>query len=515
MKLFTVLSSVVLLTLAGCEYEETSELNAFSPAEMYIKCKDYFVGNGVPQNESLAVELCRRSAEEGYAPAQYYMGFLYFSGNSVNRNSADAVKYYRMAADQGIVEAQAILGSSLYKNRDLPLDQEEAIKYLIIAATHDPESMTELAKLYLDGDIMPRKNRRAAELLHTASGYKYVPALVMLGRMYLHGTGGILTDHYKGLNLLHIAADQKNNEEALIALSEAYFAGLGVEQNASVALEFLVKAADEGSDEAAGRIADYYWNDGEYGKAAYWFNRLAEKNDLSSQVRLAEMYSTGMGVDKNEVLALDLYEKARRQGYKDGEYVIAVLLSHMPQRRDEALRIAEKLYARASEENNVQNLAKLYYFYGDRDGINDTSKARDLLEKIKETGDYGAVYQIGSDLYSGAKGLTEDKDGGRNLVMLSAWAGIADAEYTVGLWKEEGAEGRPDKIAAYAWYQVADTQPEAVRHKKALKLNRRELRKAQEILKGIVNQQKKFGAELELMRKTREASQEKDESGQS
>ena len=52
----------------------------------------------------------RKAADQGYAPAQYYLGRAYSSGDGVAEDLAEAVRWYRKAADQGDAAAQCSLG---------------------------------------------------------------------------------------------------------------------------------------------------------------------------------------------------------------------------------------------------------------------------------------------------------------------------------------------------------------------------------------------------------------------
>jgi len=53
-------------------------------------------------------------AEQGYAGAQYGLGFMYFSGNGVTQNYTEAVKWFTLAAKQGNAGAQYGLGAMYY-----------------------------------------------------------------------------------------------------------------------------------------------------------------------------------------------------------------------------------------------------------------------------------------------------------------------------------------------------------------------------------------------------------------
>jgi uncharacterized protein len=54
-------------------------------------------------------------------------------------------------------------------------------------------------------------------------------------------------------------------------------------------------------------------------------NALAATGQVEAQALLAELYARGDGVEKNDVLAAEWYEKAARAGYSDAQYALGLL----------------------------------------------------------------------------------------------------------------------------------------------------------------------------------------------
>jgi len=71
----------------------------------------YLSGKGVTKNEKMATELIRKSAEAGYAEAQYQLGLCLETGQGVEKDKDEALRWYRLAAEQGNAAAQAKLKS--------------------------------------------------------------------------------------------------------------------------------------------------------------------------------------------------------------------------------------------------------------------------------------------------------------------------------------------------------------------------------------------------------------------
>ncbi|KAF9088993.1 hypothetical protein BGX23_006994 [Mortierella sp. AD031] len=61
----------------------------------------YKLGQGVPQNYSLAVDWFRKAADQGHVDAQYDIGNMYMYGQGVPKNDAQASVWFKKAVDQG------------------------------------------------------------------------------------------------------------------------------------------------------------------------------------------------------------------------------------------------------------------------------------------------------------------------------------------------------------------------------------------------------------------------------
>jgi len=93
------------------------------------------------------VDWYRKSAEQGYAYAQFRLGECYYKGKGVPEDKAEATNWYCKAAKQGHVEAQYKLGECNFKGEGTPKDEAEAMKWYHKAA----EQGHTLAQFRLDG----------------------------------------------------------------------------------------------------------------------------------------------------------------------------------------------------------------------------------------------------------------------------------------------------------------------------------------------------------------------------
>ncbi len=73
----------------------------------------YSSGEGVDQDYSVAAQWFRKSAEQGYYPAQYNLGNSYLNGKGVDQDYSVAVQWFTKSAEQGFLKAQFNLGGAL------------------------------------------------------------------------------------------------------------------------------------------------------------------------------------------------------------------------------------------------------------------------------------------------------------------------------------------------------------------------------------------------------------------
>jgi localization factor PodJL len=106
---------------------------------------------GAPQPEQAATWFAR-SAEKGFAPAQYSLGTLYEKGNGVTRDTAVARDWYVKAAEQGNVRAMHNLAVLFATGVDGKSDPVLAARWFREAADHGmTDSQYNLGILYARG----------------------------------------------------------------------------------------------------------------------------------------------------------------------------------------------------------------------------------------------------------------------------------------------------------------------------------------------------------------------------
>ncbi len=81
---------------------------------------------GVRKDYKKAVELYRKSADQGFAPSQSNLGNMYSQGLGVKQDYKKAVELYKKSADQGDAEAQHNLGLMYVQGLGVKQDYKKA-----------------------------------------------------------------------------------------------------------------------------------------------------------------------------------------------------------------------------------------------------------------------------------------------------------------------------------------------------------------------------------------------------
>lgn len=112
-------------------------------------------------------------------------------------------------------------------------------------------------------------------------------------------------------------------------LSKLYEAGIGVEQNNTLAFHWLSEGANHGHAKSQCDLGDAYRlgigviQNSE--QAAYWFGKSAHQGYANAQYWLGYCYYFGEGVATNEVTAAEWVKKAAEQGSVSSYYFLGVM----------------------------------------------------------------------------------------------------------------------------------------------------------------------------------------------
>ena len=108
----------------------------------------------MPRDAQRGLAWVRKSAEQGYSPAEYTMGVACQYGD-LDGGLEAAARWFRLAAEAGIAAAQYELGVALVNGDGVAMDRREGVDWLQRAAVQGkPEAIADLETLAKAGIII-------------------------------------------------------------------------------------------------------------------------------------------------------------------------------------------------------------------------------------------------------------------------------------------------------------------------------------------------------------------------
>jgi TPR repeat protein len=164
-------------TGAVCEPPHTDIDATRRKAETGDASAEYELGRSMlsrtPADSELAAAIpwFRRSAEQGYAPAEYMYGSIFREGRWKDPNQL--VYWWTKAAEQGIVNAELWLGAFYEQGRyGVERNYSNAFKWLSMAAKQgQPDAQVALGQMYENGEGVPLDYGLAAHWYRKAADH--------------------------------------------------------------------------------------------------------------------------------------------------------------------------------------------------------------------------------------------------------------------------------------------------------------------------------------------------------
>ncbi|CAA9341023.1 MAG: hypothetical protein AVDCRST_MAG89-2609 [uncultured Gemmatimonadetes bacterium] len=229
-------------------------------------------------------------------------------------------------------------------------------------------------------------------------------------------------NHDSAVAYFQRAADE-GEPEAMSYLAIAYLSGEGTQRDRVRGMHWLSQAAKKRRDpsgmNALGLVyendermhARYYW-------ARHWYTEAAELGHAEAMRNLARHYRTGLGVERNDSMALEWYRNAVRAG-------------------------------------SVDALAEIGGMYEQGlDGGRDAGEAIRWYRQAAAAGSPLGMYAMGR-VYQDAVGVPRDYEQARAWFVEGACAGSASAMYELGVMHERGLGVKADTDQAIEWFRRA------------------------------------------------------------
>lgn len=151
----------------------------------YVLGKE-FLKSRHSRSRKLGLIWLKKSAEQEYPRAQYFLGNIYLNGKHAGRDKARAIDFWAKAAENGYVPAMLALGKLAFKQKEYRVAKSWFEKG---AKAHSPSSMLALSELYLDKDAPFYDSKSAFIWTLKAADMHYAKAQEALAKMYKEGQG--------------------------------------------------------------------------------------------------------------------------------------------------------------------------------------------------------------------------------------------------------------------------------------------------------------------------------------
>lgn len=133
---------------------------------LYHLALNYFFGNGVKQNVSLACRQLEEAAEAENAEAMLFLGLIYHNGQEVSQDYSKAFAWYKKAASFGNAKAMCNLGVLFEEGKGVWKSPSSAMYWYNKAVNAgDPTAMLNLGLMLIKGEGKKNDYNKAIELL--------------------------------------------------------------------------------------------------------------------------------------------------------------------------------------------------------------------------------------------------------------------------------------------------------------------------------------------------------------
>jgi TPR repeat protein len=262
--------------------------------------------------ESVTFQLAR----DGHAWAQYQAGRIAYTRAEKTGDFSEALELFRKSAEQGDMQGQYMTGNMLMNGKG-GRDDVEAVKWMRMAAEQDYlPAFNDLGRMLALGRGVEKNEAKAVELFRYAAAYDHPLALHNLGVSHDQGMG-VPRDRAAAVQWFQKAADL-GYVRSQASLGKMYMKGDGVEQNDEFAASYLRKAADQGDSNSQCDLGFLYHTgrgvEKSFGEAMKWYLAAARQGNGTAQCNIGILYLNGQGVEKNRKEAIFWFLKATKGG---------------------------------------------------------------------------------------------------------------------------------------------------------------------------------------------------------
>ncbi len=422
-------------TFAAIKYKFLSYEGMTEAEYRYAECKEY--GRGTKQDINGAIELYRKTAKKMLPEGAYAIYRIMAQGKSRSLSHGEAVYRLRIAAELGNIAAAEAL-AECYERGEISdaSGRESAYWYEKAAKGKSATAALALARIYIDGAILPENHSYAKFYLLTAEANKKT--------------------RKQAKRLLYRISDCDISEPREIALDgrgeSVYDLALEAELRSELdcAFYFLLKSAELGYARAQYRVAQCYENGAGTKKspelAVKWYKAASEQGHLEATLALADCYRLGLGTEKSNEKCVDCYKRAADTGdaaavclladtYFDGK----LCPRDIPQAVKLYQKSALKTYAPAIHKINeiFDTFTRVFNTAVEAQKAGDNERAVRLYTMAADMGHRSSACNLGY-CYQNGIGCKKDMKRAVHYYKMAAEEGSATARFNLGMCYKNG-----------------------------------------------------------------------------
>lgn len=176
-----------------------TQTSAPAPGEEFFQQSMHAYESG---NKQESFNLCLKSAELGFAPAQFNVAIFYYNGDGVKKDLAKTVDWLEKAAKQDYLLAQKQLAVCYAQGIGIKKDPKQAAYWYEKAANQgDADAQYKLGTAYYQGNGVLPDYEQAVKWYEKAAAQGVSEAINDLGFCYENGLGVTKIDPNKALQL--------------------------------------------------------------------------------------------------------------------------------------------------------------------------------------------------------------------------------------------------------------------------------------------------------------------------
>lgn len=276
-------------------------------AEYLGEC--YRDGDGVEVNAVKALEWFEKAKALGNMMACVKLGLAYDKDGFAGTDYAKAVSYYREAYENGSADGACCLACMYENGWGVEQNAQKAFELYKYAADHgSARGMAKTGMMLHDGDGTQKDVKLAIEYFEKAKAAGRADADDLLAFVYKNINSPDV-DPKKAFEF-NLQRAGKDDVEAQYHVYEAYWNGVGVEEDNEKANRWFKNAADGGHTISQALMGFHEMIFGDASTAVQYWEKASAAGHLKAMNDLAEVYLDGAdGVPVNKARAIELYKK--------------------------------------------------------------------------------------------------------------------------------------------------------------------------------------------------------------